>query len=182
MSLNLLPPWEIRKVKFLFFRRYIIIVAVLIITAEIIFSAGLFGMNIFLLSQYEKEKKNTEIQNQSVETEEIKKNEKKINDFNNYLQRLDTIRNNHVNWTVVVDAILNSRSEETKLDTITIDDESKKISIKGIAQTRESFLKFKSELEKIKYFHDFNSPLSNVINPANINFSLDFLVKTEEIR
>lgn len=182
MSLNLLPPQEIKTVKYLFFKRYASAIIILIILAELFLALILASAQIFLSKQYEKEKQNVEIQSKSAELEEIKKSEQKINNFNNYLTHLGNIQKNHTDWTKVVNIINKNQPPEIKLDSITVSDESKKITLKGAAQTREVFLQFKDQLEKIEYFSDFNSPLNNVINPTNIIFSLDFTVKVEKIK
>lgn len=182
MSLNLLPPQEIKTVKYLFLKRYASAIVILIILAELFLALILASAQFFLSKQYEKEKQNVEIQSKSAELEEIKKSEQKINNFNNYLTRLENIQKNYVNWTQIVNIINKNQLPEIKLDSITISDESKKITLKGAAQTREAFLQFKDRLEKTEYFSDFNSPLNNVINPTNIIFSLDFTIKMEKIK
>lgn len=182
MSLNLLPPQEIKTLKYLFLKRCANTVVVLIILAELFLVLILAGIQIILSKQYEKEKQNVEIQSKSVELEEIKKSEQKINNFNNYLTRLGNIQKNHINWTEIVNIINKNQLPEIKLDSITVSDESKKMTLKGTAQTREAFLQFKDRLEKTEYFSDFNSPFNNVINPTNIIFSLDFTVKAEKIK
>lgn len=179
MSLNLLPPQEVKTVKYFFWRRYVIVSTILIIIAEIILIIVLAVMQLFLSREYNEKKKSIENQNKSNETEEIKKAEQKINEFNSYLTRLQEIQKNNINRTEILDLITEQQTTEIKLVSIIFAEDNKKISLKGTAPTREAFMQFKDQLEKTKSFSDFNSPLSNIINATNINFSLSFLIKPE---
>lgn len=172
-----MPPGEVKIVKYIFLKRAIINVAVLIVGAQLILIFALLGTQLFLSRQYNKEKEAAKIQNNNSETEEIKKSEQKINDFNNYLIRLRGLQESHIDWTQIIDVIIKNKPQEVKLTSLVVKDETKKISILGTTPTRDTFLQFKDNLEKSNYFYDFNSPLSNIINPTNINFSLEFSVK-----
>lgn len=182
MSLNLLPPSEVKIVKYLFLGRYVVIATIILVSAELLLIISLLGMQLFLSAQYEREKKSIETQSKKQDIEEIKKAEKKINDFNSYLTRLDSIQKNHINWTRVVYLVTKHQTPEITINSLSMENGSQKVSVKGTAQTRESFLDFKEKLEKSGNFKDFNSPLSNIINPANISFSLEFKVNSETLK
>lgn len=63
----------------------------------------------------------------------------------------------------------------TAFDTIT--DQPSWMKIKGVARSREDFLKFKDGLESSKYYSKVESPLSNYVTPESLGFELNVLVK-----
>jgi hypothetical protein len=53
------------------------------------------------------------------------------------------------------------------------------IVISGFAADREILFKFKEKIEEEKNFKDIDFPLSNLVSPVNINFSLGFKVVSQ---
>lgn len=175
MNLNLLPPEELKSVKYIFLRRYLITTLVLVVVAEVVLIGILFGMQVYINGYYQETKKTVESLSQSNQINEIKSTEEKIIKFNNYLNRIGEVQKTEIRWTNVIQDIIKHKTNRVKLSSIDVDDKTKKITLKGTSETREDFLKFKESLEKTNHFSSFDSPINNLINPTNISFSLDFI-------
>lgn len=181
MSFNLLPAQEAKIVRYIFLRRYIAHIALLVVLSEILFTASLLVMQFTVAQKHEEEKNTIQRQIQSSGAEEIKTIEGKINTFNNYLTKISALQKNHVNVANIVEIIARKQSQDVTLNSISLQTDTDKISARGTAKTRESFLRFKNDLEEIPYFTDINSPLSNIINPVDINFNIEFTLKRESL-
>lgn len=181
MSFNLLPIQEAKIVKYIFLKRYIVAIALLIVLTEILFTASLLIMQFMVSQKYEGEKDTIQRQIQSSGAEEIKTIEGKINGFNDYLTKISTFQKNHVNVANIIETITKKQSRDVTLNSISLQTDTNKISLRGTAKTRESFLRFKNDLEKTPYFTDINSPLTNIINPVDISFNMEFVLKRESL-
>lgn len=58
---------------------------------------------------------------------------------------------------------------------------SHKISIRGFASSRDAFLLFLKETEKDKNFLSIDSPVSNLVNSQNLDFSLNITLRDKAI-
>ena len=57
-----------------------------------------------------------------------------------------------------------------------------KVVIEGRAATREILLSFKDALKNSAYFQNLNIPLSNFLKQNNIDFSLTFELKQQQLK
>lgn len=82
----------------------------------------------------------------------------------------------------VIDAVLLEKMPDIKITNISFDDDLKnnpakgrKITIRGLAPSREILLSFRLALEDSQSFKQVDLPISNFIRGANIEFSLDLI-------
>lgn len=78
----------------------------------------------------------------------------------------------------VINAVMAHQLPGIKLTAFTYDHDSlkgKKVTIQGIAPTRETLLAFRLALEQDKLFKQVDLPISNFIKGSNIQFSLNLI-------
>lgn len=99
-----------------------------------------------------------------------------VKDINNKLSLIEKFEKNKFRPSVkVINAILLKKSSDIKITQILYEKEGvaeKKISITGIAPSREALLSFREALEGSSNLKDVNLPISNFVKGSNINFNL----------
>jgi len=83
----------------------------------------------------------------------------------------------HLHWLAMLDEISSTIPENVFLSNITTQD--LHLIMVGKAKSRESLLKFQSQLQQSACFKDVNVPLSDMVQKSDIDFQIDFNVKTE---
>ncbi len=68
-------------------------------------------------------------------------------------------------------------SDEIYLKNLAVSKTGKKMAISGFAKDRETFLAFKKDLEDSQQFSAIFSPISNLLKPRDVNFSMDLTLK-----
>ncbi len=106
-----------------------------------------------------------------------------IKDINGKLNLIETAsRNKFVVSQKVIDAILFQKTSKIKISDIFYENNSsdklsskKKISIQGIAPSREVLLSFRRALENSPAFKQVDLPISNFVKGSNIQFYLSLI-------
>lgn len=101
-----------------------------------------------------------------------KKIEEKIKEINYYLTSINKIEKEKTDFSKTLIEISEITPEKIRLFNIKLNKEEKKFEISGNASSRDGLLEFTERLNQSKYFKNIESPLSNLISPTNINFSL----------
>ncbi|MDP2683976.1 MAG: hypothetical protein Q8P20_02860 [bacterium] len=105
--------------------------------------------------------------------------------LNSQLELVKNIQDKHVYWTI----FLNDFSELVP-DNITINNlefytnilsgsNTRTFKISGIANARQDFINFESNLTNSEYYSEINAPLSNLIQKENINFVITGILSNE---
>jgi hypothetical protein len=103
---------------------------------------------------------------------------KEVEESENLLRSVDSISQKIVKdsqevsyWGKTFRFISAISPEGVKITNIHIEKEH--VRLNGFAKTREDFLSFQEGLRK-DYFKNFNSPVSNLVSPENISFTVEF--------
>lgn len=107
---------------------------------------------------------------------EVDQIEKSIKDFNKKLLLYEKSAKNINSVSNVEEQILKLRPSAVSIRTISYDSASKtnpeRISVKGRAQTRSELLRFQKNLESSGLFKKVHSPISNLLQETDLEFSL----------
>ncbi len=109
---------------------------------------------------------------QFLDKEENKAMEEKVRKINYYLITINKNEKERTRFSKSLAEIASLTPDKIRLFNIALSKEEKKFEISGNAKSRDSLLQFSEYLEKSEYFENIESPLSNLISPTNINFSL----------
>lgn len=103
---------------------------------------------------------------------ELQSYEDEFKQVNSKISLLYSIRKNNLHWLNTLYALDSIVPKEILLtDLITKD---YRMSIAGIATTRDELLKFKETINNSDCFKDAEVPLSNLVYKENVNFQIDF--------
>jgi len=115
----------------------------------------------------------------SGENSELKARLKK---FNIHLNNLTILGQNQAFWSDVMVEFAKIMPKEIAIDTMSVDRTSGKIRITGYSKTRDAVLDFRENLLDSDYFRDVNFPLSNLVEPTDVNFRYTFYVEDELLK
>lgn len=173
LNINLFPPHQIKaREEKKYFKK--IIVSFLLLFIILIISSGLFSVLKNILVLYINSQNNELFSlNNYFNQEKNKKIQQNIENINKILSRISIIEKNKTIWSETLFELIKITPNDLSFVNLKISDEDKKIEIIGLAKTRESLLTFRDNLEKSEYFENVTSPISNIISPTDINFSIE---------
>jgi len=99
--------------------------------------------------------------------------DREIKNINNDLKNLQDIQKNFVKWSAVMSDIFKLIPYNNQIYYIKIDNDSGKVEIRGNSLTREDFLKLKANLENSLLLSEIESPLTNLLNPKDVDFTFN---------
>lgn len=173
ITINLLPPQQ-RKAKETKELMRKLIFASIFLTAILIISWFILFISQQMINQsLSYQKQEIAIFEKYFNQESNKKIEQDIENVNKILTRVSTIEKNKSNLSNILIELIKTTTSNISFYNIKIVKSERKITMNGFAKTRDDFLKFKNDLEKSEYFDEIVSPPSNIINPENINFSIE---------
>ena len=107
-----------------------------------------------------------------LDQEDNKKVEEKVEKINSYLATIKKIQENKTSFSKTLIQISEITPNGIRLYNIDLKKSEKTFEISGNANSRDNLLKMQDNLEKSDYFENIESPISNLISPSDINFSL----------
>jgi Tfp pilus assembly protein PilN len=141
----------------------------------IIYAAALFGAKIILRSHYEETDNEANLLTKNTENYS-----KQVGAINAQINAVETIQNNTVFWSYLIEFFSNKLPNGIILKTLQVDKETKIINLSGVAETRDALLLLKSLLEADKTFSDINLPIKSLLEKENISFSIQTKYTTYE--
>ncbi len=172
--INLLPPEDKIAIKKEYQRRLIVITGILMFS--VIGSAIILLIpSYFLLSSREKNfKTQVSALKEIMANDETEKIESSISILNEKLKLLTNDENSQRKTSLLLKQISHIKPATVKLTAFSYDkgEEEEIFSIEGIAATRESFLSFLNNAEKMEGIKKITSPPSNLLKGENISFKL----------
>jgi Tfp pilus assembly protein PilN len=109
------------------------------------------------------------IEQLSTESESPRSEIKKID---TYLKGIDLLQRQTIRWSTVLTALAKATPKGVHLSEIEVTEKGI-ISIHGVAPTREDVLRFKDGLDATKLFSEVSSPLSNILQRTDVQFSFE---------
>ncbi len=130
----------------------------------------LLSIKIFLASQLEVQK--VVLAEKELEISQLEDLKKKIKEYNSTLSKLNSFYQNQISPSKVLEKISSLLPGKTYLNSFNFS--SKKVSLSGFCPDTKTLLLFKENLEKEDGFSQIYFPISNWIQPTNINFLVNF--------
>ena len=198
IDFNLLPPEARKELKWEKINRSFIMHSVIIIAMVFIFILFLLIIQLYADIKLSGLEKIINLRKENVRMQEVKDLENEIENFNGHLTTIDKIQKNHLYFSQVISIFTEnvpSAVQVARLNIIQPEEkkniavqpkkssssavpppqktEEKKfqININGKAAKRGDLLFFKNALEKTSCFTKIYSPLSNLVERENIDFS-----------
>jgi len=178
--INLLPPEYRKIIEREFFRRYLVVFGlffILLACAEIIFALVLFSRLDTSLLEYGEE---LSITRKMSDTKKLETLEIKVDELDNLLSNYRETSGKMELFSVAITEILEASGSSVEINEFTFGksgDISKAV-IMGNAATRDSLLSFIARLKNKRSFEKVESPVSNLLKNADVNFSISMdLVK-----
>jgi Tfp pilus assembly protein PilN len=200
IKINLLSPFDKLDTKWEKINRSLIASSAKVIVVQLFFII-LLVVSIEYLN-IEKHRVDNELENVRLEkeTREIEEMEKNIKNYENQLKYLSKAQENHVYWTVIIDAFANAVPSGVKISSFDVKrskdklkgkstrtrgnsnvsgksgDYKFRVDITGTARTRSDLLDFEKNLKNSETFINLTSDGYNYVDRVNVNFRYTFYV------
>lgn len=106
--------------------------------------------------------------------QELVSMEEKFKQTNDSVVVISKTQTGHLRWMNMFEQLSTAVPQGIYIDDLST--KNYKILLAGKAQTRESLLEFKSNLEKNDCFRDINVPLSNLVVKNDVDFQMDLSI------
>jgi len=97
----------------------------------------------------------------------------KDSDVNTKIKEISKINNERTDWLNMVASSSLVFKDFSCINSMEIDNASKKIKLKGVAHDRDSLIGLKEELNNSGYFSDINLPIKNIFQKEYISFDFE---------
>jgi len=178
--INLLPRQAQKQLEREYVYRVLIIIAIMIALATIIFSIILGTLYFVLnLERGQLEKLHTD----NLASPEVQNDIANINDLQNKMNILSFNTSGTITeqFSELIRVVIEAKNKDIHIKEITIqNNETLVISVSGIADTRDGFVKYLESLKTNKLFSSVNSPVSNLSQSTGISFSINIEVVTQK--
>ena len=174
--INLIPKEEKKKIVMDFYRR--LVVLFLLMASFSVLVALLAMVPSYLLSKEKDSISNTKLEAQKQEPLPLlgEQSLSEIKDINSKLDLVDRAeKNKFLISEKIINTVLSKKTPNIKIKQIVYENDTvggKKVSIVGVASSREILLSFKQALEDDPTFKNVDLPISNFIKISNIEFNL----------
>lgn len=105
-----------------------------------------------------------------------------VKNINQEVSEIEKIQQESVYWSYLLEYFREAAGPELRLTKYQFDAAKPDIVIGGWADTRESLLDFKSELEESEWFSEVNLPIKNLLLKSDINFDIALKLTSHEFK
>ncbi len=176
ITVNLLPTSAVKQLKLLRLRKFFLI-RVLILSFYGFLIAGGLSATLFLLTAQNRHLEEQLVQRKQEEkTAKFLEVQQKINIFNQNLQSVAKLQERHTVITPILVELSRLTPATIRLTALRIAVADQSAQLTGLAQTRDVLLLYQKALEESNLFLEVASPLSNLTNRENVEFSLQFKI------
>lgn len=95
-----------------------------------------------------------------------------VKSINAQLATIDKIQKEYIEVSPILLALSKIGSADLQIRLFNFDKEKNYFQLKGWAKNRENLLKFQADLEKIEFFKNVKTPISNLLKQEDIDFEL----------
>lgn len=177
INLNLLPPAEKKELELIRtgfkLRGFILCFFVSLIIFIIFLTNTLLCLSILLKAQNEL----VEIRQSDKRNQYLLEMEDKIKEINFEMERIVQKQKELFLWTPLLEDLAKIVPRGVVLTGVSYSPSNKRISLNGLAESRENVLLFQEALEKNKSCAEVEAPLSNLLKQKEINFTFTFKPK-----
>lgn len=181
-TINLLPKPEQRELQMQFLASQVFIFWFWVIVSLLVLYGFAFGIKTELKKNITETDRAIGTQKQVLRSQDNEKLKTEVVTLNNNIESIKKLRVQHYFWSNVLVELAQLSPADFKIDYVDISRETNKIAINGVSGTRESVLKFWSNVHKSTLLKNINFPLSNLEQPKDTPFSFIFYVDENEIK
>jgi len=175
IGINLLPPEQKKRIKMMVLYRNIISSGLILFLIFLLLTVFLTGVLTFLNLRYLAYEKNiNDRQSMVIHTETIKTMQSRINNLNDNLSAIKKIEDGKSDVYGLLDKISNELFTGVKVYSLEINKESRLVTVSGFAALRANLVAIRDKINSSSDYKEADFPLSNLANPANINFRFSF--------
>lgn len=167
LQLNLLSPEKKKVLTDIFYILYFKVMVEVLLGYSLIIAVTLF-LASYTLSQ---NMQNFKEQTASIDREYQKINQQ-VTQINEELAKIYYVRQTTSDWSGRLVSFFNLNPVGVTLTGVDWSPQSRSFTIRGKAKSRDEFLRYKSELDKLPYLSNIQTPISTLIAKENIDFSL----------
>jgi len=142
----------------------------------VVFVAFLLAVNWNIKVQLEGLEKIYLLEQSQEEYKELQKYEDKFSDVNFRTSSISKFQDGHLYWSNVFYQLSELTPEGIYVSGIVTKDYT--VSLAGKARTRDNLLTFQEKIGSSNCFENLNTPLSNLVSREDVDFQIDFEVKT----
>jgi hypothetical protein len=177
IKINLIPPYrkeEITKSKRL---KLVMRIGMAIFSIAVLFFSFLFGVykileiNYLVVSDFQKSSADKD------KYERIKQLDGEFQKINIQMADLISIKEDQFYWSNMFIRLSHLVIPGVSLDNVATKDYA--VFLVGKANNRDNLILFKEKLEREECFSDINLPLSNLVSKEDIDFQIDFKIKSD---
>ncbi len=176
ISLNLLPPAQKANLRYDHTYLYLRYVVSVVLVATVVIAGILLGARLLLQNHYLEL-----LTSSSLVNEHNRGVDREISDLNQKLKQARTIQADFVKWSGVLVSLAQTIPPNVQISYLNIEQNSKTVSLSGVAQTRDDYLKLKSNLEALPYLANVSAPFSSILKPTNVKFDLNAQLNPEHL-
>jgi len=180
IEFNLLPPEEKAEINSQKDFKKVLVWGSFSLIFVLIFLAMLSSIWLYLLIQLNSIQSIVNEMEASSQNKTFNDIKKEIDDANQRMQSFDKLQIQGKQYSFYWQKLTESAISGITLKHALINDT--KVVIEGRAATREILLSFKDALKNSAYFQNLNIPLSNFLKQNNIDFSLTFELKQQQLK
>jgi len=101
----------------------------------------------------------------------------KVKNINEQINSVAKIQENYIPFSDFLLDIFKKINQGVKLNQLTIDQETGNFTLSGTADSRDSLLKLKTDLESSGLFSELDLPINNLLKKDDINFTISAKLK-----
>jgi Tfp pilus assembly protein PilN len=176
--INLLPKVKQQELRYEELFHSIGVASALAVTIMLLVLVMQLGMTAYLSHIKTTTEKNTERTRKAIDKQENNEIRSKIKLINAQMTDFKGLLDNTPAWSKVLLALAKQVPEGVKINALTADLATKKITINGQSPTREQVIALYNNLSQAHDdFRDIDYPLENVAKPTEVNFHFTFFIQ-----
>lgn len=105
-----------------------------------------------------------------------------VSRVNRRIKSAKEIQSRSSNWIGVFDAISHNLPRNIYIESLEIQKQKNRISMQGMALTRQSLVYLKENLENSSKLTDMEFPLENILKKRNIHFDINFKFRSSKVK
>ncbi len=182
LTINLLPPKESKELKSEIKKRLINFLLGGVIFSIIVFLLTLFSTFLYLKIQISVLHDEVKLESGTDQAKKVIKSENDIKGLNDRLKNLNSVKLQVQPVGTFLDKFASLLPFGAHLNNISFNVASNQLVFDGFAETRQIVLDLIDKLKSAPFLKDVNSPLANLINEANINWTMTAKVDLSKLK
>jgi Tfp pilus assembly protein PilN len=178
---NLLPKEQQREIHLLFFSEKLQTFWLWVGCSLLVFLILTLLAKVFLTRQLGEISRQIEDQRRVLKSSDNELLKQEVSNLNNQMASIKHLNSGHYYWSNALVELGNLFAPDIQIDLITMDRATGQVDIKGTAGSRESVLRFWSDIHKSPYFMNINFPLTNLERATNSSFAFTFFINPQEL-